>query len=97
MRDPALFVELVETPCGSPSSVQDTKSARRIRLAPTFTPNARASPLVTFGPERLAAADFVVVLVDHTEFDPATIADHAHMVFDTKNLTRGHAFSGEVP
>ncbi len=53
-------------------------------------------PLVTFDPERLAAADLVVVLVDHIEFDPATIAEHALMVFDTKNLMRGHAFAGEV-
>ena len=53
-------------------------------------------PLVTFDPERLAAADLVVVLVDHIEFDPATIAEHALMVFDTKNLMRGHDFNGEV-
>jgi UDP-N-acetyl-D-glucosamine dehydrogenase len=53
-------------------------------------------PLVPFMPETLAAADLVVVLVDHPEFDPAVIAEHAHLVFDTKNLLRGHTFSGEI-
>ena len=38
--------------------------------------NARF-PLVDFGPDTLGAADVVVVLVDHPEFDPATIAEHA--------------------
>ena len=53
-------------------------------------------PLVAFTPERVASADLVVVLVDHPEFAPSTIAEHARMVFDTKNLMRGHAFHGEV-
>lgn len=52
-------------------------------------------PLVPFDPEHLAAADVVVVLVDHPEFDPATIARHARLVFDTKNLLRGMEFRGE--
>jgi UDP-N-acetyl-D-mannosaminuronate dehydrogenase len=38
----------------------------------------------------------VVVLVDHAEFDPAVIAEHAPLVFDAKNLMRGTDFSGEV-
>jgi len=53
-------------------------------------------PLVPFMPETLAAADLVVVLVDHPEFAPDVIAEHARLVFDTKNLLRGHAFSGEI-
>ena len=57
--------------------------------------NARF-PLVAFTPETLAAADVVVVLVDHTEFDPAVIAEHARLVFDTKNIMRELAFSGEI-
>ena len=36
-------------------------------------------PLVPFSPEELAAADVVVVLVDHPEFDPAMIAEHARV------------------
>jgi UDP-N-acetyl-D-glucosamine dehydrogenase len=53
-------------------------------------------PLVPFMPETLAAADLVVVLVDHPEFAPDVIAEHARLVFDTKNLLRGHTFSGEI-
>ncbi len=53
-------------------------------------------PLVPFSPAELAAADVVVVLVDHPEFDPVTIAAHAGRVFDTKNLLRGQTFTGEV-
>jgi nucleotide sugar dehydrogenase len=53
-------------------------------------------PLVPFDAEHLAAADVVVVLVDHPEFEPATIAEHSRLVFDTKNLMRGQEFRGEI-
>ena len=53
-------------------------------------------PLVEFGPATLAAADVVVVLVDHAEFDPAVIAQHAPLVFDAKNIMRDTVFSGEI-
>jgi nucleotide sugar dehydrogenase len=60
--------------------------------------NARGArfPLVEFTTESIASADVVVVLVDHPEFDPATIAQHAHLVFDAKNIMRGTAFTGEI-
>jgi len=48
-----------------------------------------------FGRDELAAADVVVVLVDHPEFDPATIGQHARLVLDTKNMMRGTPFTGE--
>ncbi|MEL6893537.1 MAG: nucleotide sugar dehydrogenase [Actinomycetota bacterium] len=51
--------------------------------------------LVPFEPDQLAAADLVAVLVDHPEFDPKVIAEHAQIVFDTKNLMSGHEFAGE--
>ena len=44
----------------------------------------------------VAAADVVVVLVDHPEFDPAIIAEHASLVFDTRNLLKGQEFRGEL-
>ncbi|CAN5447373.1 nucleotide sugar dehydrogenase [soil metagenome] len=53
-------------------------------------------PLVEWGPDALTAADLVVVLVDHPEFDPAIIAEHAPLVFDTKNLLRDVKFTGDV-
>lgn len=52
--------------------------------------------LVEFNSSNLISADLVVVLVDHPEFDPAVIAAHAALVFDTKNLMRHQSFTGEV-
>ena len=57
--------------------------------------NARF-PLVDFGPGTLGTADVVVVLVDHPEFEPGTIAEHATLVFDAKNIMRGTDFAGEI-
>lgn len=54
------------------------------------------APLVDFTPEELAAADLVVVLVDHEEFAPELIARHADLVFDSKAILRGHDFNGEL-
>lgn len=53
-------------------------------------------PMVEWSAEALEAADLVVVLVDHPEFDPAMIARHARLVLDTKNLLRSVEFTGEV-
>jgi UDP-N-acetyl-D-glucosamine dehydrogenase len=75
-------------------------SGAEIEICDPYVPEVNTQhlehPLVPFTPEVLAAADLVVVLVDHDEFDPATIAEHSKLVFDTKNLMRGHDFSGEV-
>lgn len=51
---------------------------------------------VDFSAETLAEADLVVVLVDHAEFDPATIAESSTWVFDAKAILRGHEIRGEV-
>ena len=53
-------------------------------------------PLVEFTPEEIQAADLVVVLVDHPEFVPETIAANASLVFDAKAILRGHDFAGEL-
>jgi UDP-N-acetyl-D-glucosamine dehydrogenase len=53
-------------------------------------------PLVPFSSVELSAADLVMVLVDHPEFDANAIASAAQLVFDAKNLLRGQSFSGEV-
>ena len=78
----------------------------RLRLAGADVvfcdPHVELSPeqtefrLVPFSPDELAAADMVVVLVDHPEFDPAVVASASSLVFDAKNLLRGHPFTGEV-
>jgi UDP-N-acetyl-D-glucosamine dehydrogenase len=54
------------------------------------------APVVQYSAEEIRAADLVVVLVDHPEFDPAVIAKEAKLVFDTKAILRFEPFSGEV-
>jgi nucleotide sugar dehydrogenase len=63
---------------------------------PDVNVDAVRFPLVAFGPEALAAADIVVVLVDHAEFDPEAIAANSALVFDAKNIMRDTAFTGEI-
>jgi UDP-N-acetyl-D-mannosaminuronate dehydrogenase len=53
-------------------------------------------PITDFGPSALADCDLVILLVDHPEFDAATICEHAPLVFDTKGRLRGLEFHGEV-
>jgi len=53
-------------------------------------------PLVEFSPETLRAADVVIVLVDHDDFDPSTVAEHSALVFDARNTLRDTDFNGEV-
>jgi nucleotide sugar dehydrogenase len=75
-------------------------SGAEISFCDPYIPDVNTSslrfPLVSFTPEQLAEADLVVVLVDHPEFDPAAIAEHARLVLDTKNVLRSVAFNGEV-
>ncbi|MEI6570163.1 MAG: nucleotide sugar dehydrogenase [Actinomycetes bacterium] len=52
--------------------------------------------LEEFGPEALASADLVVLLVDHLEFDPDVICEHSTLIFDAKAILRGREFSGEI-
>ena len=54
-----------------------------------------AARRVAFGPEQLSAADLVVVLVDHQEFDRETIASASQLVFDTKAMLSGYDYAGE--
>jgi UDP-N-acetyl-D-glucosamine dehydrogenase len=37
-------------------------------------------------PELLSSADIVVILTDHSAFDPAYIVQHSKLVYDTRNL-----------
>mgnify|MGYP001816752400 CR=1 FL=1 len=75
-------------------------SGAEVRFCDPYIPEVNAGglsdPLVPFSTEELASADVVVVLVDHPEFDAATIAEHASLVFDAKNLLHGHDFTGEL-
>ena len=75
-------------------------SGAEIRFCDPYTPEVNTRelgyPLVPFDTSELSEADLVVVLVDHPEFDPATICDHGRLVFDTKNLLAGCTFTGET-
>ncbi len=42
---------------------------------------------VELTPQRLAGADCVLIVTDHTSFDIESIVDHAPLVFDTRNAT----------
>lgn len=44
---------------------------------------------VELSAEEVAAADAVLVLVDHDDFDFAVVAEHARYVLDTRNCVSG--------
>ncbi|HEX8321710.1 nucleotide sugar dehydrogenase [Longimicrobium sp.] len=46
--------------------------------------------------ERLAAADVVVVVTDHTAVDYARVAEHARLVVDTRGVMRRHPGAARV-
>lgn len=75
-------------------------SGAEVRFVDPYIPEVNvahlAYPLVDLSPEELAAADCVVLLVDHPEFDPDLIARHARCVFDTKGVLRHREFRGEL-
>ncbi len=77
-----------------------TASGAEVRFCDPYIPEVNvlhlADSLAPFSRDELAAADVVIVLVDHPEFDPALIAEHSALVFDTKNLLKGHEFRGEL-
>jgi UDP-N-acetyl-D-glucosamine dehydrogenase len=55
-------------------------------------------PLRRVGCDRaeLAAADLVVILVDHDDLPLDDICEHAHLVFDTKGCLRHRTFRGDL-
>jgi UDP-N-acetyl-D-mannosaminuronic acid dehydrogenase/UDP-N-acetyl-D-glucosamine dehydrogenase len=53
-------------------------------------------PLVEWAPAVLDDAELVILLVDHPEFDPVTVAERAPLVFDTKGALRALPFTGET-
>lgn len=55
-----------------------------------------ADALIDFSGDSLAAADLVVVLVDHPEFTPEIVASQSKLVFDAKNMLAGVEFIGET-
>jgi nucleotide sugar dehydrogenase len=58
-------------------------------LVPRVTSGGEEFRSVPLTAEALDQADLVIILTDHTAVDYAFVADHAHLVLDTRNATRG--------
>jgi UDP-N-acetyl-D-mannosaminuronic acid dehydrogenase/UDP-N-acetyl-D-glucosamine dehydrogenase len=71
-----------------------------VRACEPYLPEAGGpalpTPVVDCTPDELAAADLVVLLVDHPDFVLDEIAEHASLVLDTKGVLRPRDFSGET-
>jgi UDP-N-acetyl-D-mannosaminuronic acid dehydrogenase/UDP-N-acetyl-D-glucosamine dehydrogenase len=71
-----------------------------VRASEPYLPDAGGpalpAPVVDCSAEELAAADLVLLLVDHPDFDLAQIAEHARLLLDAKGVMRHLAFSGEM-
>ncbi|HEX6423572.1 MAG TPA: nucleotide sugar dehydrogenase [Acidimicrobiales bacterium] len=71
-----------------------------VRACEPYLPAAGApalpAPVVDCTPAELSAADLVLLLVDHPDFDLDEIAEHARLVLDTKGVMRPRAFTGET-
>jgi UDP-N-acetyl-D-glucosamine dehydrogenase len=71
-----------------------------VRACEPYIPNAGAhalpAPVVDCTPVELAAADLVVLLVDHPDFPLDEVAEHAPLVLDTKGVMRPREFTGET-
>ena len=59
-----------------------------VRIADPYVPDNHfpdGTSRVDASAEELAAADVAVLLVDHDQFDPAFVMEHARYIFDTRN------------
>jgi UDP-N-acetyl-D-glucosamine dehydrogenase len=63
---------------------------------PTFTVGSETYESVSLTPERIAAADCVLLLTDHSTLDIDTLVSNASFLFDTRNATKGHEQSNIV-
>jgi nucleotide sugar dehydrogenase len=64
-------------------------------LPPVGVPDLTV-PIVECTPAEIAAADLVIVLVDHPELPLDDVADHARLVLDTRGSLRGRTYRGEL-
>ncbi|HEX6167918.1 MAG TPA: nucleotide sugar dehydrogenase [Acidimicrobiales bacterium] len=71
-----------------------------VRACEPYLPKAGGpalpAPVVDCTNEEVAAADLVVLLVDHPDFPLDDIAEHARLLLDTKGVMRPRPFSGET-
>jgi UDP-N-acetyl-D-glucosamine dehydrogenase len=71
-----------------------------VRACEPYLPDAGGpalpAPVVDCSAQELAAADLVLLLVDHPDFDLDQIAVHAPLLLDTKGVMRPRTFEGET-
>jgi UDP-N-acetyl-D-glucosamine dehydrogenase len=72
-----------------------------VRACEPYLPAAGAGPalpvaVVEFTGDELAAADLVVLLVDHPDFDLDDVAARSRLVLDTRGSLRPRPFAGET-
>ena len=71
-----------------------------VRACEPYLPEAGGpalpTPVVDCTVEEVAAADLVVLLVDHPDFPLDAIAEHARLLLDTKGVMRPRKFTGET-
>jgi UDP-N-acetyl-D-mannosaminuronic acid dehydrogenase/UDP-N-acetyl-D-glucosamine dehydrogenase len=71
-----------------------------VRACEPYLPHAGGpalpAPVVECTDEEVAAADLVILLVDHPDFPLDDIAEHARLLLDTKGVMRPRRFSGET-
>lgn len=65
-------------------------------VSPLNLPRDLPIALVPLGADRLRAADLVILLVDHPEFEPQLLAENSRLLLDTKGVLRGRDFAGET-
>jgi UDP-N-acetyl-D-glucosamine dehydrogenase len=58
-------------------------------FVPSVTVEGREFQSLPVSPEVLRACDLAMIVTDHSSFDYPLIAEHAPMVFDTRNATAG--------
>jgi UDP-N-acetyl-D-glucosamine dehydrogenase len=63
---------------------------------PSVRQGAETMASVPCDAKHLAGADLVIVVTDHSAFDPKAIAEGARLVLDTRNLLKGVAGSARV-
>jgi nucleotide sugar dehydrogenase len=71
-----------------------------VRACEPYLPKAGGplvpAPVVDCTPRELAAADLVILLVDHPDFPLDDVAEHAPLLLDAKGVLRPRRFEGET-
>ena len=78
------------------SPARRRRALRTTRTCPLEARLGPPIPRVDCSPDEIAAADLVVVCVDHPDLPYDDIAEHARLVLDTRGCLRDLQFEGEV-